>query len=148
MQNTMNQRLTAAEFKKRYAPTNPGNQDVAKKASIILPNPFTKEYETHPNPPVSNPSIKRHEAKQQVGSKQGKVSSTHRPHVRFLLRRVRLLDVDAKYASIKDLLDGLQIAGCISGDKEGQITLQVDQEKVGSYAEEKTVIEIQDPNIE
>ena len=33
----MNQRLTAAEFKKRYAPTNPGNQDVAKKASIRLP---------------------------------------------------------------------------------------------------------------
>jgi hypothetical protein len=131
----MNNRMTAADFRKKYAPTNPGNQVI---------NQTKNEANSHT--PVSNTSTKRHEAKQPLGSKQGKVSGFRMPHVRFLLRRVRLLDVDAKYASVKDLLDGLQIAGCISGDKEGQITLQVDQEKVGSYVEEKTVIEIDDPN--
>ena len=64
------------------------------------------------------------------------------PLVRFTLRRVRLLDVDAKYSSVKDLLDGLANAGLIPGDQEGQIDLQVYQEKVGHFAEESTVIEI------
>lgn len=66
-----------------------------------------------------------------------------RPHVRFTLHRVQLLDVDAKYASVKDLLDGLTTAGLIAGDKEGQITLQVEQERVGHYKGEQTIIEIE-----
>lgn len=64
------------------------------------------------------------------------------PVVRFTLCRVKLLDVDAKYASVKDLLDGLQYAGLIHGDKEGQITLEVLQEKVSSFKDEQTVIEV------
>lgn len=64
------------------------------------------------------------------------------PLVRFTLCRVRLLDVDAKYGSTKDLLDGLQHAGLIRGDKEGQITLEVNQVKVKSFKQEKTIIEI------
>jgi hypothetical protein len=65
------------------------------------------------------------------------------PLVRFTLRRVRLLDVDAKYASIKDLLDGLQHAGILYGDKEGQVRLEVEQVKVKQYSEESTIIEIE-----
>lgn len=75
----------------------------------------------------------------------GEAQSPGCPAVSFLLRRVRLLDVDARYASVKDLLDGLAIAGAIPGDKEGQITLEVRQEKVGSYTEEETVITIEYP---
>lgn len=67
------------------------------------------------------------------------------PVVRFRLRRVQLLDVDAKYASVKDLLDGLSNSGLIHGDKEGQVRLEVEQEKVASYALERTLIEIENP---
>lgn len=65
------------------------------------------------------------------------------PLVSFTLCRVRLLDVDAKWGSVKDLLDGLQYAGLIHGDKEGQVRLAVWQEKVASFKDEKTVIEIE-----
>ena len=61
-------------------------------------------------------------------------------HCRFTLCRKKLLDVDAKYASVKDLLDCLAIARIIRGDKEGQITLEVRQIK---SAVEQTVIEVE-----
>ena len=61
-------------------------------------------------------------------------------HCRFTLYRKKLLDVDAKYSSVKDLLDCLTIALVIRGDKEGQITLEVEQVKV--KRDEKTVIEV------
>ncbi len=67
-----------------------------------------------------------------------------RPIVGFTLCRVRLLDWEAKWSSIKDLLDGLQKSGLISGDREDQIDPRsfVVQEKVAHYSEERTVIEI------
>lgn len=67
------------------------------------------------------------------------------PIVRFRLCRVQLLDVDAKYASVKDLLDGLSAAGLINGDKEGQVRFEVEQERVPAYALERTLIEIEYP---
>lgn len=80
-----------------------------------------------------------------VGQREGKARSAGRPHVSFTLRRVRLLDVDAKFSSIKDLLDGLQYAGLVDGDREDQITLGVTQEKVDHFHQEQTVVEIQYP---
>lgn len=65
------------------------------------------------------------------------------PVVRFRLCRVKLLDVDAKYASVKDLLDCITTIGWIHGDKEGQVRLEVEQVKVSSYASERTEIEIE-----
>lgn len=79
------------------------------------------------------------------GCSGGETPGAEIPAVRYTLRRVRLLDVDAKFASVKDTLDGLQYAGLITGDKEGQITLEVRQEKVGTYKEEETLIEIEYP---
>lgn len=73
---------------------------------------------------------------------KGEAQSTRCPHVRFTLCRVKLLDVDAKYHSCKDLIDGLQHAGLISGDREGEITLEVNQVKVAHYEDEQTVVEI------
>lgn len=64
------------------------------------------------------------------------------PLVRITLCRARLLDVDAKYGSVKDLLDGLQYAGLIRGDREGEIRLEVHQEKVSKLSE-NTMIEIE-----
>lgn len=80
-----------------------------------------------------------------VSNSEGKTCGTTCAHVCFTLRRVHLLDVDAKFASVKDLLDGIANAGLIHGDKEGQITLEVKQEKVAHYEEETTIIEIDLP---
>lgn len=63
-------------------------------------------------------------------------------HCRFTLIRKQLLDVDAKYASVKDLLDCLATAGVIRGDKEGEITLEVNQRRIAKGESENTVIEV------
>ena len=73
---------------------------------------------------------------------EGEAPRTGCPAVRFTLFRVNLLDVDAKHGSCKDLLDALRYAGAIYGDREGEITLEVEQVKVRHYAEEKTEIEV------
>jgi len=77
-----------------------------------------------------------------------KAQGTVCPLVRFTLCRVKLLDVDAKYASVKDLLDGLAAAGLIHGDKEGQVRLEVNQVKVGHYEDERTEIHVEINNYE
>ena len=77
-----------------------------------------------------------------AGGGEGKTQSPRPLHVRFTLRRKSLLDVDAKYASTKDLLDCLTNAGVIPGDKEGQITLEVEQQKCRKGQAEETVVEV------
>ncbi len=73
---------------------------------------------------------------------EGKASGARRPLIGFTLYRVKLLDWEAKYSSVKDLLDGCVTAGLLDGDREDQIDPKsyVRQVKVKSYAEEKTVI--------
>ncbi len=81
-----------------------------------------------------------------LGSKsEGKAPSASRPLIGFTLYRVRLLDWEAKYSSVKDLLDGCVAAGLLDGDREDQIDPRsfVRQEKVKSYSEERTLIEIE-----
>ena len=114
----------------------PPSPAVVRARPGITPEPN----DNHTHPPIPNTRPQRHEAKQPMATAIGEAKSVGVPHVRFTLLRVRLLDVDAKYASVKDLLDGLAHAGLISGDKEGEITLEVVQEKVAHFAEEKTVI--------
>ena len=75
-------------------------------------------------------------------SNAGKAWSSGGIAVIFTLLRVQLLDVDAKYGSVKDLLDALAYAGAIPGDKEGQVDLKVEQVKVKHRKEELTIIEI------
>ncbi len=65
-------------------------------------------------------------------------------HCRFTLCRKQLLDVDAKYASVKDILDFLAICRVIRGDKEGEITLEVNQRKIAKGEPERTIIEVFD----
>lgn len=64
------------------------------------------------------------------------------PVVRFEIRRKKLLDVDAKYAAVKFLLDGIVATGTVAGDKEGQITLEVNQRKAAKGEAEFTEITI------
>ncbi len=75
----------------------------------------------------------------------GETKSLHRVRVRFTGFRARPLDPDNFAGSCKDLLDGLKHAGLILGDEPWRIIFETAQEKVKSYAEEKTVIEIEFP---
>lgn len=80
-----------------------------------------------------------------AGKSGGKTSSAGRPHCRITQCRVKLLDVDSKWSAVKDLLDALVACGALPGDREDQITLEVQQVKVAHFAEEKTLIEITFP---
>lgn len=55
---------------------------------------------------------------------------SQRPRVEFTLFRSKLLDPDSKTASVKPVLDGLVAAGLIPDDREADIELRVEQEKV------------------
>ncbi len=91
------------------------------------------------------PNTKQCEQAPALGSEaKRKAPGARCPIVGFTLYRVKLLDWEAKYSSVKDLLDGLCYAGLVDGDREDQIDPKsyVIQKKVRSYAEEKTVIEL------
>jgi len=62
--------------------------------------------------------------------------------VSFILRRVRLLDPDNKYAAVKYILDGLRKEGIIPDDTEADIDLNVRQERVSHFHDEGTAIDI------
>ncbi len=64
------------------------------------------------------------------------------PKILFILRRVRLLDCDAAYGSVKDVLDCCWRSGLVDGDRPDQISLEVRQEKVRHKKDEETLIEI------
>jgi Holliday junction resolvase RusA-like endonuclease len=68
--------------------------------------------------------------------------STNRVRVSFTLYRVRLLDPDNKYASVKLLLDAIRHAGAIEDDNEKVIELSVTQVKVKTYVAEGTKVSI------
>ncbi len=67
------------------------------------------------------------------------------PLIGFTLYRVKLLDWEAKYSSVKDLLDGCVASGLLDGDREDQIDPKsfVIQKKVSHYSEERTEITIE-----
>lgn len=88
---------------------------------------------------ASDPSVKRDAAPalEQISGAQARElgSAAQRPHVGIFLHRTKLLDPDSKTASVKPLLDGLVAAGLIPNDREEDIVLQVEQEKVPASRE-------------
>lgn len=117
-------------------------RDHARKHGYADP---TDQHHDHPPRPELPHAQPAQQTRALEPDHAGEAPRTGRPAVRFTLSRVRLLDADAKWGSIKDLLDGLAYAGLIPGDREDQITLEVTQEKVRSYKEEETVIEVEYP---
>lgn len=105
----------------------------------LFPNASRSLFEANAQIPDAKPT---QQTRALVADDAREAPRTGCAHVRYTLRRVRFLDVDAKYASTKDTLDSLATAGLIRGDREGEITLEVNQQKVGSYKEEETIIEI------
>lgn len=93
--------------------------------------------------PIPHPE-QRQRTEALAGRNAGETSRPGLRHCRFTLCRKQLLDVDAKYASTKDLLDCLAIAGIIRGDKEGEITLEINQRKIVKGESEGTIIEVFD----
>ena len=86
-----------------------------------------------------------HQAPALGGAVQGEAKGIRRTLVRFTGYRVKPLDPDNFAGSVKDLLDGLRHAGILQGDEPWRIKLETEQEKVGKYSEERTVIEIVNP---
>ena len=97
------------------------------------------------NGSVSYSEPQHHETAALGATVQGKTKSIPRIRIRFTGYRVRPLDPDNFAGSCKDLLDGLRHSGIISGDEPWKIIFETEQEKVGSFVEEKTVIELEIP---
>lgn len=77
---------------------------------------------------------------QPLGEEEGEGESPGRIAVRFISRRVRLLDPDN--LTPKYVLDGLRYSGLIYDDRATDITFSCEQEKVAHRAEEETIISI------
>jgi hypothetical protein len=115
-------------------------------AGVLAANPqLAKTNENNPHPqklPHSQPQ-RNEEAALERTAPRGQ-EGQDRARVRFELYRVRCLDPDNAAGSVKALLDGCRYAGLIQGDEPWRIILEVEQFKVGSFKEEKTVIVIDD----
>lgn len=106
----------------------------------LFPNASRSTLEA--NGALPHPVAQRDQAPALGGAVQGKEEGVRRIRVRFTGYRVRPLDPDNFAGSIKDLLDGLRHAALITGDEPWRIILETEQEKVGSYKQERTEIEI------
>lgn len=115
------------------------NRDTTK-GSILRP---TNDH--HSSPEIPDPK-QRKRAKALEVNHEGEAQGSRLPHICFILRRVSLLDIDSKYHSVKDLLDGVVVAFQLQGDKEGQITLEVRQEKIAHRKDEETIITVDIPD--
>ncbi len=79
----------------------------------------------------------------EVGREIGNESKgDYRHRVRIVSRRVRLCDPDNLVGGVKHLVDALRIGGIIPEDDPKAITLEVSQEKVSSYKNEETWVEV------
>ena len=123
-----------------------------KQLLMAFPNAsksFIQANATKTNSPIQNTITKQNNAPTLGCSIQGKKAglglATGRIEVRFTLFRVRCLDPDNAAASTKNLLDGLRHSGLLPEDNPWTIKLQVEQEKVKGFDNEKTEIEINYP---
>jgi hypothetical protein len=80
-----------------------------------------------------------------VVAAQGKEKSDGLVELSIVLYRVRLLDPDNAVGATKTITDCLCQIGLLPGDASDQITLQVAQEKVNHFIEQKTVVTITYP---
>lgn len=101
------------------------------------------DYKTAGEAPDTKPE--RHQKKPLDPAVSGETESVPRVIVSFIGRRVRPLDPDNFAASVKDLLDGLRAFRLIQEDGFKDIRLVTEQERVRSFAEEETLIEITFP---
>lgn len=93
-----------------------------------------------------NPFTQSITAVESVGTQEGKTRDEQRGlfrhRVRIHSRRVRICDPDNLVGGVKHLVDSLRYAQIIPEDDPQAITLQVSQEKVKSYNQEETWVEV------
>ena len=94
------------------------------------------------NPQICDPQPEQDDPTALGATAQRKEEGMDRVVVRFKGYRVRPLDPDNFAGSVKGLLDGLRHAHRLVGDEPWRIKLETEQEKVKSFKEEKTTIEI------
>ena len=107
----------------------------------------SKDNETPNRSEIPDSEPQYHQTPALDSADAGEEKSLHRTVVRFIGYRVRPLDPDNFAGGCKDLLDGLRHAGIIQGDEPWRIIFETTQEKVKTYAEERTVIEIETPPV-
>jgi hypothetical protein len=107
--------------------------------------PLQTIHENPPVRPIPHPKPKRNPRPRVADGVQEKEGSLPRVTICFTGFRVRPLDPDNFAGSIKDLLDGCRHAGLIHGDEPWRIILKTEQEKVKTFAEERTEITIETP---
>lgn len=116
------------------------------KFKELFPHASTSTIEANSRPQIQD-TEQSEQTSALVFGDEGKTPRPGCPLIGFTLFRVHLLDWEAKYSSVKDLLDGLRYAGLVCGDREEEIDPQsyVRQVKVAHYRDERTEILIQWP---
>jgi hypothetical protein len=94
------------------------------------------------NVKVHPPQLEQKPGTSLVGDLPRKQKSAGRITVRYTIRRVRPLDFENAPSGTKPITDGLRCCGLIPGDSPEEIKYELEQEKVKTYAEERTEIEI------
>ena len=93
--------------------------------------------------PEPEPAVKM----ESLGATQGEAgdeSGGIRKHrVSIKSKRVNLLDPDNLVGGCKHLIDSLRLAGIIPEDTPEALELSVSQEKVSSYRDEETQVEVE-----
>ena len=102
-----------------------------------MPEFHNREKSTESQPTTKVGTVGK--AKGKEGHEQG---CGPRHHVRIRSFRVRMLDIDNLYGGCKHLIDSLRGASIIPDDDPESITLEVTQEKVKGYKNEKTEVEV------
>ena len=94
----------------------------------------------------TNPFIEHTTGYESVGASEREernaTGSDARHRVRIISRRVRICDPDNLVGGVKYLVDSLRAADIIPEDDPQAITLEVSQEKVKTYKEEETWVEV------
>ena len=94
----------------------------------------------------TNPFIEHTTGYESVGAskreERNATGSDARHRVRIISRRVRICDPDNLVGGVKYLVDSLRSADIIPEDDPKSITLEVSQEKVKTYKEEETWVEV------
>ena len=94
----------------------------------------------------TNPFIEHTSGYESVGASQREerdaVGGDDRHRVRIISKRVRICDPDNLVGGVKYLVDSLRAADIIPEDDPKAITLEVSQEKVKTYKEEETWVEV------
>ena len=94
----------------------------------------------------TNPFIEHTSGYESVGASKREERNAEggddRHQVRIISKRVRICDPDNLVGGVKYLVDSLRAADIIPEDDPQAITLEVSQEKVKTYKEEETWVEV------